>query len=73
MRGMRSAAKQPEPAKRAEATNLKQTLAMLWPYLWQFKYRVVLALLALLLLPVPAKIPRFFSLPASVSLALKVH
>lgn len=47
MRGMRSAAKQPEPAKRAEATNLKQTLAMLWPYLWQFKYRVVLALLAL--------------------------
>ena len=47
MRGMRSAAKQPEPAKRPEATSLKQTLAMLWPYLWQFKYRVLLALLAL--------------------------
>ena len=48
MRGMRSAAKQPEPVKRPQATNLKQTLAMLWPYLWQFKYRVVLALLALI-------------------------
>lgn len=47
MRGMRSAAKQPEPTKRPEATSLKQTLAMLWPYLWQFKYRVLLALLAL--------------------------
>ncbi len=48
MRGMRSAAKQPQPVKRPQATNLKQTLAMLWPYLWQFKYRVVLALLALI-------------------------
>lgn len=48
MRGMRSAAKQPEAIKRPEATNLAQTLAMLWPYLWQFKYRVVLALLALI-------------------------
>ncbi|MGP9801618.1 ABCB family ABC transporter ATP-binding protein/permease [Rheinheimera sp. NSM] len=48
MRGMRSAAKQPEPVKRPQATNLKQTLAMLWPYLWQFKYRVLLALLALI-------------------------
>jgi ATP-binding cassette, subfamily B, heavy metal transporter len=47
MRGMRSAAKQPEPSKRPEAASLKQTLAMLWPYLWQFKYRVLLALLAL--------------------------
>lgn len=62
MRGMRSAAKQPEPTKRAEATNLAQTLAMLWPYLWQFKYRVLLALLALiaakaavLLMPVALK------------------
>ena len=62
MRGMRSAAKQPAPAKRAEATNLKQTLAMLWPYLWQFKYRVLIALLALfaakaavLLMPVALK------------------
>ena len=62
MRGMRSAAKQPEPTKRAEATNLTQTLAMLWPYLWQFKYRVLLALLALiaakaavLLMPVALK------------------
>ncbi|WP_397472912.1 ABC transporter transmembrane domain-containing protein, partial [Rheinheimera sp.] len=48
MRGMRSAAKQPAPTKRPEATNLKQTLTMLWPYLWQFKYRVLLALLALI-------------------------
>ena len=48
MRGMRSAAKQPEPSKRPEAANLRQTLAMLWPYLWQFKYRVLLALLALI-------------------------
>src|SRR5690606_20538402 len=48
MRGMRSAAKQPEAVKRPQATNLKQTLAMLWPYLWQFKYRVMLALLALI-------------------------
>lgn len=48
MRGMRSAAKQPEPSKRPEATNLTQTLAMLWPYLWQFKYRVLFALLALI-------------------------
>ncbi|GAB2933910.1 ABC transporter ATP-binding protein/permease [Rheinheimera gaetbuli] len=48
MRGMRSAAKQPQPVKRPHATNLKQTLAMLWPFLWQFKYRVVLALLALI-------------------------
>ncbi|WP_205313584.1 ABCB family ABC transporter ATP-binding protein/permease [Rheinheimera maricola] len=48
MRGMRSTAKQPQPVKRPQATNLKQTLAMLWPYLWQFKYRVVLALLALI-------------------------
>jgi len=48
MRGMRSAAKQPEPSKRPEAASLKQTLAMLWPYLWQFKYRVALALLALI-------------------------
>ena len=48
MRGMRSAAKQPDAVKRPQATNLKQTLAMLWPYLWQFKYRVLLALLALL-------------------------
>lgn len=47
MRGMRSAAKQPQPVKRPQATNLRQTLAMLWPYLWQFKYRVLLALLAL--------------------------
>ncbi|HSG53583.1 MAG TPA: metal ABC transporter permease, partial [Rheinheimera sp.] len=62
MRGMRSAAKQPEPTKRPEAANLKQTMAMLLPYLWQFKYRVLLALLALvaakaavLLMPVALK------------------
>jgi ATP-binding cassette, subfamily B, heavy metal transporter len=48
MRGMRSAAKQPEPSKRPEAANLKQTLAMLWPYLWQFKYHVLLAVFALI-------------------------
>lgn len=62
MRGMRSAAKQPTPTKRPEAANLQQTLKMLWPYLWQFKYRVLLALLALiaakaavLLMPVALK------------------
>ena len=62
MRGMRSAAKQPEPTKRPEAANLKQTMAMLLPYLWQFRYRVLLALLALvaakaavLLMPVALK------------------
>ena len=62
MRGMRSAAKQPTPTKRPEAANLQQTLRMLWPYLWQFKYRVLLALLALiaakaavLLMPVALK------------------
>lgn len=48
MRGMRSAAKQPDAVKRYNATNLKQTFAMLWPYLWQFKGRVILAMLALI-------------------------
>jgi ATP-binding cassette, subfamily B, heavy metal transporter len=48
MRGMRSAAKQPEPSKRADAASLRHTFSMLWPYLYQFKYRVLLAMLALI-------------------------
>ena len=48
MRGMRSTAKQPEPQKRAEAMDLRQTVATLWPYLMAFKGRVLLAVLALI-------------------------
>jgi ABC-type transport system involved in Fe-S cluster assembly fused permease/ATPase subunit len=48
MRGMRSNAKQPEPLKRSEAMNLRQTVKTLWPYLMEFKGRVVLAVLALI-------------------------
>ena len=48
MRGMRSTAKQPEPLKRAEAMDLRQTVATLWPYLMAFKGRVLLAVLALI-------------------------
>lgn len=48
MRGMRSTAKQPEPLKRSEAMNLRQTVKTLWPYLMEFKGRVVLAVLALI-------------------------
>lgn len=47
MRGMRSAAKQPEPQKRSYAMPLSQSVKTLWPYLMQFKVRVLLALLCL--------------------------
>ena len=48
MRGMRSAAKQPEPLKRDYAMPLGQSIKTLWPYLMAFKGRVLLALLALI-------------------------
>lgn len=48
MRGMRSAAKQPEPQKRSYAMPLSQSVKTLWPYLVQFKLRVLLALLCLI-------------------------
>lgn len=48
MRGMRSAAKQPEPQKRSYAMPLSQSVKTLWPYLMQFKVRVLLALLCLI-------------------------
>jgi ATP-binding cassette, subfamily B, heavy metal transporter len=48
MASMRRNAKQPQPVRQAHATSLKQTLALLWPYLWQFKLRVILAILALI-------------------------
>lgn len=48
MRGMRSAAKQPEPQKRSYAMSLGQSVQTLWPYLIQYKLRVLLALLCLL-------------------------
>ena len=48
MRGMRSVAKQPEPQKRSYAMPLSQSVKTLWPYLMQFKVRVLLALLCLI-------------------------
>ncbi|MGI5309341.1 ABCB family ABC transporter ATP-binding protein/permease [Rheinheimera sp. WS51] len=48
MASMRRTAKQPQPTRQAYATSLKQTLALLWPYLWQFKARVILAICALI-------------------------
>jgi ABC-type transport system involved in Fe-S cluster assembly fused permease/ATPase subunit len=48
MRGMRTAAKQPEPQKRSYAMPLNQSVKTLWPYLMQFKIRVLLALLCLI-------------------------
>lgn len=48
MRGMRSAAKQPEPQKRSYSMPLSQSVKTLWPYLMQFKVRVLLALLCLI-------------------------
>ncbi|WP_083840396.1 ABCB family ABC transporter ATP-binding protein/permease [Alishewanella aestuarii] len=48
MRGMRSAAKQPEPQKRSYAMSLGQSVQTLWPYLMAFKGRVLLALLCLI-------------------------
>ncbi|WNO61923.1 ABC transporter ATP-binding protein/permease [Rheinheimera sp. MMS21-TC3] len=47
MASMRRTAKQPQATRQAHATSLKQTLALLLPYLWQFKLRVFLAILAL--------------------------
>lgn len=48
MRGMGTAAKRADAAKQAEALNLKQTIEYMWPYIWAFKGRVLLALAALL-------------------------
>lgn len=48
MRGMRSAAKQPDNVKRDYAMPLGQSIKTLWPYLMAFKGRVALALLALI-------------------------
>ena len=48
MRGIRSAAKQPEPQKRSYAMSLGQSVQTLWPYLMAFKGRVLLALLCLI-------------------------
>lgn len=48
MRGMHGSSRN-EPEKYINTkTNLAQTLRYLWPYLWDFKGRVILALLALL-------------------------
>lgn len=48
MRGIRSAAKQPDNVKRDYAMPLGQSIKTLWPYLMAFKGRVILALLALI-------------------------
>ena len=48
MRGMRSAAKQPDSLKRNYAMSLGQSIKTLWPYLMAFKGRVTLAMLALI-------------------------
>lgn len=48
MRGMGTAAKRADAAKQTEALNLKQTVQYMWPYIWAFKGRVLLALAALL-------------------------
>ena len=48
MRGMRSAAKQPDNVKRDYAMPLGQSMKTLWPYLMAFKGRVTLAMLALI-------------------------
>jgi ATP-binding cassette, subfamily B, heavy metal transporter len=48
MRGMGTAAKRADAAKHTEALNLKQTVQYMWPYIWAFKSRVLLALAALL-------------------------
>lgn len=47
MRGMATAAKRPDVARSAEAMNFQQTCRYMWPYLWRYKGRVILALLAL--------------------------
>ncbi len=48
MRGMGTAAKRADAAKQTEALDLKQTIEYMWPYIWAFKGRVLLALAALL-------------------------
>lgn len=48
MRGMGTAAKRADATKQVEALDLKQTVAYMWPYIWAFKGRVLLALAALL-------------------------
>ncbi|GHG70001.1 ABC transporter [Alishewanella longhuensis] len=48
MRGIRSAAKQPDNVKRDYAMPLGQSIKTLWPYLMAFKGRVTLAMLALI-------------------------
>ena len=47
MRGMGTAAKRPDTSKSPQALNLQQTIQYMWPYLWAFKGRILLALLAL--------------------------
>ena len=48
MRGMGTAAKRADASKQTEALNLKQTVQYMWPYIWAFKGRVLLAVAALL-------------------------
>lgn len=48
MRGMGTVAKRADAVKQSEALNLKQTAEYMWPYIWAFKGRVLLALAALL-------------------------
>lgn len=48
MRGMGTVAKRADALKQTEALNLKQTVEYMWPYIWAFKGRVLLALAALL-------------------------
>ncbi|MBU1620941.1 MAG: ABC transporter ATP-binding protein/permease [Gammaproteobacteria bacterium] len=48
MRGMGTAAKRADASKQTEALNLKQTVQYMWPYIWAFKSRVLLAVAALL-------------------------
>ncbi len=48
MRGMGTAAKRPDASRSVQALNLQQTIRYMWPYLWAFKGRIVLALLALI-------------------------
>ncbi len=48
MRGMGTAAKRPDASRSAQALNLQQTIRYMWPYLWAFKGRIMLAMLALI-------------------------
>lgn len=47
MRGMGTVAKRADVAKHSDALNLRQTVQYMWPYIWAFKGRVLLALAAL--------------------------